>query len=142
MTYTTINYDRVIGRDTEGNYIVLNYIFSDDGRTGAVGEIVAPISKDYYDESMSYDGLEEFYEDAWREDAGSRHGTELGLSDWVQCNEDVLSAGVFDRSLLVEEYANFNAYATDIIGCGRIFPIKLAETYEPALVGVIENMEK
>lgn len=142
MAYSTTKYDAVIGKDIDGNYIVLDYTFMDGERTGAVGEVVAPISPEECDEAISAGSLEEYYEDAWREDAGSQNGTVLGLSDWVRYNEFDLIDYRFDRSSLVEEFANIDGGATDIIGCGRIFPLTLAEVYRPDLVALIEVLEK
>ena len=142
MAYTTTTYDKVIGRDAADNYIVLDYTFMDGDRTGAVGKIVAPISPEEYVEAISAGSLEEYYEDAWREDAGSQNGTVLGLSDWVRYDEFDLIEIRFDRSPVVEEFANIDGGATDIIGSGRIFPLTLAEVYRPDLVALIEDAEK
>ena len=142
MEYTTTKYDAVIGRDFDGNFVVLRYTFMDGEHTGAVGEIVAPISPEEYVEAISAKSLEEYYEDAWREDAGSRNGTVLGLSDWVRYAEFDLIEIRFDRSPVVEEFANIDDGATDIISYGRIFPLTLAEVYRPDLVALIEVLEK
>ena len=138
---------------TEGYELyVLNDTFSHvDGFRGVTGTVLYPVSQEEYDESVSVDGLAEYYEEAWRVDAGSRNGTELELEDWV---EKDLNELIKDR---YEKYdvsnidlsfikLDFEPVIWEVIGGGRCFPMPTEALYVPdnysELTDLINKFEK
>ena len=81
-------YREVIGTD-EGTVIVLDYTFNHgDGFKGAVGATVRPVSQAEIDRALTDDEKQEWFEELWRQDAGTTNGTTDSLEDWAQAADD------------------------------------------------------
>ena len=119
--------DAIIGRDTNGDiYIARDFFDHSDGLRGVTGDVVYPVTQAMVDEALTADYKAEYFEDAWRQDAGSVNGTELGLEEWT--------AEIPDDEILemIYEYADVDVAALNaltgndavryaISGCGRVF---------------------
>ena len=116
-------YNEVVAVDRYGSVLVLKSVF-DDGKVfkGATGSDVIPMSEEQHDYMVSRDNIIEYFQVAWRQDAGSANGTELGLEDWVDENYYRLEEGVYERfDEEILHAAGIECYAAEIKGCGRIF---------------------
>ena len=73
----------VIGRSNDG-VVILDYFFQySDGFRGATGAIVRPVTQAEIDDFSTLESLEDYYEGAWRDDAGRPNGTTMSLSEYV-----------------------------------------------------------
>lgn len=137
-------YNDLIGYDSDGNAVVLRYTY-DRGSLfrGAVGAILELVSQEEYDYRTSDEALQDYAEELWREDAGSRNGTTQSLEDWTEDARDDLLEMMFDDSYsaLVPEGEHVT---THCIGAGRIFPSALdgiVTWVRPDLADVIRQAE-
>ena len=138
-------YNDLIGYDSDGNAVVLLYTFDHgDGFHGATGAILELVSQEEYDERTSDEALQDYAEELWREDAGSRNGTTQSLEDWTEDARDGLLEMMFDDSYsaLVPEGEHV---ATNCVAGGRIFPGALDDIVtwvRPELADVIRDAER
>ena len=116
-------YEDVVAVDRYGSVLILGSIFDGGkGFKGATGSNVVPMDEEQHDYMVSRDNIIEYFQDAWRQDAGSANGTELGLEDWVDENYYRLEEGVYERfDEEILHAAGIECYAAEINGCGRIF---------------------
>ena len=143
-----IDYNETIGYDSDGNAVVLNYTFDDriwDDKPfkGAKGAIIELVSQERYDDAMSTDAQEEYWEEVWRQEAGMTNGTTLGLTEWIANLGQGDNDGVFDSGYS-ECVPAGDHVATNCIGCGRIFPDALDDlviVLRPDLVEIIRAIE-
>ena len=138
-------YNELIGYDSDGNAVILRYTY-DRGSLfrGAVGAILELVSQEEYDERTSDEALQDYAEELWREDAGSRNGTTQSLEDWTEDARDGLLEMMFDDSYsaLVPEGEHV---ATNCVAGGRIFPGALDDIVtwvRPELADVIRDAER
>ena len=138
-------YNEIVGMDNDGNFVILDHTFAyGDNFHGATGSIVRIIFGDELEEAESLEGLEEYYEQAWREDAIRCYGTTDGLTTWVENNCEELLDQLFDDEHhdLVEPYVKETIYRTETIGCGRIFDDNIVtDIWRPDLMEVIAKAE-
>ena len=139
------DYNEIIGMDNDGNFIILDSTFTyGDSFHGATGSIVRIVSGDELEEAESLEGLEEYYEQAWRDIAGYIYGTTDGLTTWVEDNCEELLEELYDDEYydLVGPYIKETPYRTETIGCGRIFRDNLVtDVWRPDLMEVIAKAE-
>ena len=132
-------YREVIGTD-EGTVIVLDYTFNHgDGFKGATGAAVRPVSQDEIDRALTDDEKQEWFEELWRQDAGTTNGTTDSLEDWAQAqDDDEYLDGRFEsyQGIDAEDIAQAVGQEVperyELIGCGRMFPQAIdSETFVP-----------
>ena len=79
--------EQVVGRTTDGEYYVLDYVFDEttDNKPfrGAVGSVMRPISIREADEAMEVENATDRYEDVWRECVANGDETR-SLDDFVE----------------------------------------------------------
>lgn len=115
--------DTIIGRDVNGDiYIARDFFKYSDGFKGVTGDVVYPVTQ----EMIEALDKAEYLEDAWREDAGSTNGTELGLDDWAdEIPDDEFLDMAFEPADVDVEALNvltgIDAERYAISGCGRVF---------------------
>ncbi len=138
-----VDYNSLVGYDADGNAVILDYTFGyPGGLHGATGSVVELVSQQQYDFQTARENLTECYEDLWREEAGNTNGTTKSLDEWVEDVEDDLIEMLYDES---GYDIPGNHVATNIIGCGRIFPgaiDDLVTIVNPELVDVIRRAEE
>ena len=138
-------YNEIVGMDDDGNFVILDHTFAyGDDFHGATGSIVRIVFGDELEEAESLEGLEEYYEQAWRENAGSAYGTTDGLTTWVDDNFGELLGERYDDEYydLVGPYIKETVYRTETIGCGRIFHDNIVtDIWRPDLMEVIAKAE-
>lgn len=122
-------YNAILGKDTHGNVIVLDYTFnygsSTHGATGTVFEIV-PVAT----VAATLAVFDDYAADHWRS-VVEQEETELGLSEWAESkfpSDDEKLAYLYDDSYSEIHGDIREAYdlaEDDVINCtggGRIFP--------------------
>ena len=120
----------VIGTSSEG-VVVLDYFFRyPDGFRGATGAVVRPVTQAEIDDFSTLESLEDYYEGAWRDDAGRPNGTTMSLSEYVggldvdECIERRFEElGWLSAEEIAEAVGVKRAPARyEVIGVGRMFP--------------------
>ena len=77
------NVNKLVGRDENGDYYWLDYVFKDEDFKGAVGTIFRPISESQREDVMSLDNARELFDDLWREAVASGT-TDEGLDEFIE----------------------------------------------------------
>ena len=154
--------EQVVGRTTNGEYYVLDYVFDERGVNpfrGAVGSVMRPVSAREAAEAMDIESVIERYEDVWRECVS--HGDETrSLEDFaesISMNDGLES--MFDLSYckIGEEVAKMyntelpehhdsedEAEFSECVGGGRCFNhgLKFEKVYRQDLLNLALSHEE
>ena len=149
-------YREVIGTD-EGTVIVLDYTFNHgDGFKGATGAQVRPVTQAEIDRALTDDEKQEWFEELWRQDAGTTNGTTDSLEDWAQAqDDDEYLDGRFEDYQDIDAEDIAQAVGQEVperytlIGVGRMFPQAIdSDTFVPLdtdrareLIQIIRDIE-
>ena len=121
----TVN--RPVGIDKHGDIYVADEFFKyAGGFQGVTGDVVCPVTAEMITSALEIDSKMEWAEEAWRADAGSSNGTELGLEDWTNdIPDDEYLDMVFEPADVDVEALNAltgnDAVRYALVGCGRVF---------------------
>ena len=116
-----------VGIDKYGDiYVADEFVKYGDSFQGVTGDIVYPVTAEMISSALETDSKMEWVEDAWRADAGSANGTELGLEEWTnEIPDDEYLEMVFESADVDVEALNAltgnDAVRYALVGCGRVF---------------------
>lgn len=130
-----VTHNTVLGTTPDGEiYILADTFHYPDGFKGATGWIVRPVTQDELALAQTAQGKAEYYEDSWRQDAGTPTGTTLSLEDWAD--------EIDDDEYIDSRFEQLDGFSTDeiaaalyavtpalyeITGGGRIFTDEVLE---------------
>jgi len=153
------NVDKLVGRNEDGVYYWLDYVFKDKDFQGTVGTMFRPVSKFEKENTMSLDAAVDRFEDCWREAVQSGN-TEEGLVEYAESiirwdrDEAFFDLSDYDAGCEVAEMYNSELSAdadegdkaefSECIGGGRCFcrEIKWAKIYDEKALKLALEYEK
>ena len=126
--------------------IILNSSFEyKEGFKGCTGDILRPIFEDEYEERKSLEHLEGYAEEIWRELVSQYNGPTCSLEEWVEENHEELLENALEEydvdhlDLSFLDLPDTPVY-WELIGCGRIFPIREEITQTPPNFEELNNI--